>query len=742
MMQSVGEVMAIGRTFPESLQKACARSRPGTRAHAGPRQPRRPRSRRSRRSTTEELVRAQRGRRRPSGSSAVAARARPRASRSSGCTRSPRSTRGSSTRCSRSSRSGDRLAALGRSGRARPADWRRAKRLGFGDAQLAALWDVDAGRRCAPRARPRASTSPTRRSTRARRSSRPRTPYHYGTYEDEDEVAPRTTPTVVILGSGPNRIGQGVEFDYCCVHAAFALSDAGFETVMVNCNPETVSTDYDTSDRLFFEPLTVEGVRNVCDSLQAARASSRGVIVALGGQTPLKLAHALEQAGIPMLGHEPGLDRPRRGPRPVQRAVRAARDPAARRAAPRRRRRTRADDRGRASAIPVLVRPSYVLGGRAMQIVYDDDGARRRDGRARRCTGTLGREGGLSAERPALIDRFLEDAIEVDVDALRDATGEVLIGGVMEHIEEAGVHSGDSRVRRSRRRRSSAETIATIEEYTDRLADRARRPRPAQRAVRGQGRPGARDRGEPARQPHRAVREQGDRRPAGQGRGPGHGRRDARGAARGGSAAAAGRGRARLGEGGGAPVQPLPDGRHAPRTGDALDRRGDGHRPLVRARVREEPGRGRGTGCPSPARSSSRSPTATRTQGLAAARRFAELGFRIVATAGTAAACEAGGSRSKAVVAKVGESGGDGRGRPDLVGQGRPRGEHPTGSGAPRRRRTTSGGPRSPTRSRASRPSAAALAAAAGIAESRTSRTATVRSLQEYHRDGQLRLEV
>ena len=226
-----------------------------------------------------------------------------------------------------------RLAELGSIGALTKADWRRAKRLGFGDAQLAALWDADADDvRTARLAAGVAITYKTVDTCAAEFEAK--TPYHYGTYEDEDEVAPSTRPTVVILGSGPNRIGQGVEFDYCCVHAAFALSDAGFETVMVNCNPETVSTDYDTSDRLFFEPLTIEGVRNVCDSLvSGAREGGgelTGVVVALGGQTPLKLAHSLAGGRHPGARHEPGLDRPGRGPRPVQRAVREARDPAAR----------------------------------------------------------------------------------------------------------------------------------------------------------------------------------------------------------------------------------------------------------------------------------------------------------------------------------------------------------------------------------------------------------------------------
>src|SRR5690606_4891846 len=269
---------------------------------------------------------------------------------------------------------------------------------------------------------------------------------------------------VLILGSGPNRIGQGIEFDYCCVHASFALAEAGYETVMLNCNPETVSTDYDTSDRLYFEPLTLEDALNVID---AERASGElvGVIVALGGQTPLKLASALPPELV--LGTSPA-------------SIDAAEDrehwnalcarleipqPAGGTA-------TTVDEAlavVERSGYPALLRPSYVLGGRAMEIVYDDDDLRRAMGELA-SFGSLGREGGLSAERPVLIDRFLEDATEVDVDAIRDHTGEVLIGGVMEHVEEAGVHSGDSACAIPPHSLSH-ETVAVLEDYTRRLAD-------------------------------------------------------------------------------------------------------------------------------------------------------------------------------------------------------------------------------------------------------------------------------
>ena len=324
------------------------------------------------------------------------------------------------------------LAVIGFDGMTR-ADWRRAKRLGFSDPQLGHLWGVaEAGIRAARLALGVRATFKTVDTCGAEFEAA--TPYHYSTYEDEDEARPGTRPTVVILGSGPNRIGQGIEFDYCCVHASFALRDAGFDTVMVNCNPETVSTDYDTSDRLFFEPLTFEDVTNILEVEQPL-----GVIVALGGQTPLKLAGRLPEHLV--LGTKPSAideaeDRERWSSLCARLEIP---QPAG----------GTAVDVDQALAItarigyPALVRPSYVLGGRAMEIVYSDDDLRRAMAELAGF-GSLGREGGLSFERPVLVDRFLEDAIEVDVDSIRDRTGEVFIGGVMEHVEEAGVHSGDS----------------------------------------------------------------------------------------------------------------------------------------------------------------------------------------------------------------------------------------------------------------------------------------------------------
>ena len=347
-------------------------------------------------------------------------------------------------------------------------DWRRAKQLGFGDAQLAYLWemseeDVRAGRLAA-------GVEVTYKTVDTCAAEfEAETPYHYGTYEDESEVAPSSRDKVIILGSGPNRIGQGIEFDYCCVHACFALSDAGFETIMVNCNPETVSTDYDTSDRLYFEPVSTEGVLNVIDaerrSAEQGGGKLVGVIVSLGGQTPLKLANVLPPElilGTSAASIDAAEDRNHWSalcarleiPQPAGATASTLEEALA------------TTDR---IGFPALIRPSYVLGGRAMEIVYEPEDLERA-WKAIASNGSLGREGGLSADRPVLIDRFLEDATEVDVDAIRDSTGEVIIGGIMEHVEEAGVHSGDSACVIPPVGLSDA-TIAVIEDYTRRIAN-------------------------------------------------------------------------------------------------------------------------------------------------------------------------------------------------------------------------------------------------------------------------------
>ena len=337
--------------------------------------------------------------------------------------------------------------------------WRRAKRLGFSDAQLAWLW-----KRTESEVRTRRlelGVVPTYKTVDTCAAEfDAKTPYHYSTWEDTDEVTPSDRKKVIILGSGPNRIGQGIEFDYCCVHASFALRDAGFETIMVNCNPETVSTDYDTSDRLYFEPLTHEDVMNIIDAEKPV-----GVIVSLGGQTPLKLSNTLPAeliAGTSPASIDAAEDRElwnalcARLEIPQPAGGTAATIDAALAITNR-------------IGYPALVRPSYVLGGRAMEIVYDDEGLRAAMAQLA-SFGSLGKEGGLSAERPVLVDRFLEDATEVDVDSIRDATGDFVIGGIMEHVEEAGVHSGDSACVIPPYSLSS-ETMAVLADYSQRIAN-------------------------------------------------------------------------------------------------------------------------------------------------------------------------------------------------------------------------------------------------------------------------------
>ena len=306
---------------------------------------------------------------------------------------------------------------------------RNAKQWGFSDAQIATLRNV---------------TEEDVRKTRAHLGVRPVyktvdtcaaefeafTPYYYSSYEEETEVKPRSKPAVIILGSGPNRIGQGIEFDYSCVHASFTLREAGYETIMINCNPETVSTDYDTSDRLYFEPLTLEDVLEIVHA-ESQAGPVLGVITQLGGQTPLGLAAGLKNAGVTILGTSPeainlaeergafgdvlasiGLTAPEFGMASSQ---------------------MQAVEIAKKIGYPVLVRPSFVLGGRGMEIVYDDDAL----------SSFISRATDITPDHPVLVDRFLDSAIEIDVDALYDGY-ELFLGGVMEHIEEAGIHSGDS----------------------------------------------------------------------------------------------------------------------------------------------------------------------------------------------------------------------------------------------------------------------------------------------------------
>ncbi|MFI7436717.1 carbamoyl-phosphate synthase large subunit [Micromonospora haikouensis] len=325
---------------------------------------------------------------------------------------------------------------------------RHAKRAGLSDRQLAALRPELAGEDGVRTLRHRLGVRPVYKTVDTCAAEfEATTPYHYSTYDSETEVAPSARPKVIILGSGPNRIGQGIEFDYSCVHAVQALRAApvgsaaagggGYETVMVNCNPETVSTDYDTADRLYFEPLTFEDVLEVWHSEDSSGKAAGGpgvvgVVVQLGGQTPLGLAQRLKNAGVPIVGTSPESIHlaEERGAFGAVLARAGLRAPAHGMATSYEEAKAIAAEIG----YPVLVRPSYVLGGRGMEIVYDDPTLR----------DYIGRATDISPDHPVLVDRFLDDAIEIDVDALCDADGEVYLGGVMEHIEEAGIHSGDS----------------------------------------------------------------------------------------------------------------------------------------------------------------------------------------------------------------------------------------------------------------------------------------------------------
>jgi carbamoyl-phosphate synthase large subunit len=750
-MQSVGEVMAIGRTFPESLQKALRSletGRHGLNCDPGERE--------LDSLDDDELVRAAAV---PTPERIFQIEAALR--RFVSIERVHEATGVDPWFCDQILQiveARDRLAGIGLAGMTR-ADWRHAKQLGFSDAQLAYLWQTDAPMVRAARLEEGVRVTYKTVDTCAAEFDA-HTPYHYGTYEDEDELAPVTRETVVILGSGPNRIGQGVEFDYCCVHAAFALRDAGLETVMVNCNPETVSTDYDTSDRLFFEPLTEEDVLNVCHALQDAvseqsertggsgerprlgypepqrvRPGLKGAIVSLGGQTPLKLARLLERNGVPILGTSPASidaaeDRERFNELCDRLGIPQPEGGTA----------TTVDDAVAVAArvgYPVLVRPSYVLGGRAMEIVFDDSDLRRAMGELAH-TGSLGREGGLSAERPALIDRFLEDAVEVDVDALRDRTGELLIGAVMEHIEQAGVHSGDSACAIPPPT-LGAPVLQQIHAHTRALADalgvvgllnvqyavkdggvfvieanpRASRTVPfvskatgvalakiAARVMVGATLEELRSEGlvhPPAEGGHVSVKE------------------------------------AVL------PFNRFPEvdtvlGPEMRSTGEVMGI--DRSFGLAFAKSQS----GSGNTLPSQGTVFLSLADRDKDTGLVAARRFAELGFAIAATAGTADMLERSGLAVDTVVAKVGEQ--VGVDAVDLISSGKvdlvvntPRGRGPRTDGMHIRRAALAHGVACVTTV------AAALAAAAGIAEEST-REPEARSLQEYHRDSQLRLEL
>jgi carbamoyl-phosphate synthase large subunit len=441
-MKSVGEVMAIGRTFKEAMMKAVRSLETGKKATADDIEPRR---------LTQRLVTPHPDR---------LMYVRYAFERGMTVREVARMTSMDPWFLHQMKQITDEIKAIA----AKPIaavtahDLRTAKRMGISDERLAAGWGLEgaAGTAEVRALRKKLGVMPVFKLVDTCAAEfESFTPYLYSCYDEEDEAPPTTRKKIMILGSGPNRIGQGIEFDYCCCHAAFALREDGYETIMVNCNPETVSTDYDTSDRLYFEPLTLEDVLAVYEH-EAASGAEIGMIVQFGGQTPLNLSLPLKKAGVPIIGTSPesidlAEDRKRFGKLitelqiPQPEGAMATSVPEAIAGANR-------------VGYPVLVRPSYVLGGRAMVIAYDDEAIVRYMSTAIE----------YSQERPVLIDHFLEDATEVDVDALSDGD-DVLIAGIMQHIEEAGIHSGDSSCV------LPAVDIApnvldTIREYTRRLA--------------------------------------------------------------------------------------------------------------------------------------------------------------------------------------------------------------------------------------------------------------------------------
>ncbi len=471
---------------------------------------------------------------------------------------------------------------------------RRAKRAGLSDRQVAALRPELAGEDGVRILRHRLGVRPVYKTVDTCAAEfAAATPYHYSSYDEESEVAPSDRPKVLILGSGPNRIGQGIEFDYSCVHAVMALREVGYDTVMVNCNPETVSTDYDTADRLYFEPLTFEDVLEVWHSEDSTGRAAGGpgvvgVIVQLGGQTPLGLARRLAAAGLPIVGTSPesihlAEDRGAFGKLLADKHLLA---PAHGTATSYEEAKRIADEIG----YPVLVRPSYVLGGRGMEIVYDDATLR----------GYITRATDISPDHPVLVDRFLDDAIEIDVDAVVDAAGEVYLGGIMEHIEEAGIHSGDSACALPPITLASTD-VALVRRYTEAIAHGigVRGLLNVQYALKDdalyvlEANPRA-SRTVPfvskatavplAKAAARVMLGASHRRAAGRGAPSVH-----RGRWR-----ASGRSADR-GQGGGSSVQAVPDHRgegagQPARPGDEVDRRGDGDRCRVRSRVRQVAG--------------------------------------------------------------------------------------------------------------------------------------------------------
>ena len=440
-MKSVGEVMAMGRTFKEALMKAVRSLETGKKATAADIQPRR---------LTQRLVTPHPDR---------LAYVRYAFERGMTVREVMRLTAMDPWFLNQIKQIVDEIKAIGGPGRENvtEVDLRRAKRMGVSDERLAAAWQLDGEGTAEVRAlREKLGVKPVYKMVDTCAGEfESYTPYLYSCYDEEDEAAPTKRKKIIILGSGPNRIGQGIEFDYCCCHAAFALREDGYETIMVNCNPETVSTDYDTSDRLYFEPLTLEDVLSVYEH-EASSGAEIGMIVQFGGQTPLNLSLPLKRAGVPIIGTSPesidlAEDRKRFGKLIEELGIPQPEGAMA----------TSVDEAVAGAnrvGYPVLVRPSYVLGGRAMVIAYDDDAVRSYMSTAIE----------YSQERPVLIDHFLEDATECDVDALCDGR-DVVIAGIMQHIEEAGIHSGDSSCVLPAVDLSD-EVLRTIRAYTRKLA--------------------------------------------------------------------------------------------------------------------------------------------------------------------------------------------------------------------------------------------------------------------------------
>jgi carbamoyl-phosphate synthase large subunit len=441
-MKSVGEVMAIGRTFKEAMMKAVRSLETGKKATADDIEPRR---------LTQRLVTPH-----PDRLSYI----RYAFERGMSVREVARMTSMDPWFLYQIKQITDEIKAVGEVPMAEVTaeQLRTAKRMGISDERLAAGWGLTGaeGTAAVRALRKKLNVLPVYKMVDTCAGEfESYTPYLYSCYDEEDEAAPTTRKKILILGSGPNRIGQGIEFDYCCCHAAFALREDGYETIMINCNPETVSTDYDTSDRLYFEPLTLEDVLAVYEH-EASSGAEIGIIVQFGGQTPLNLSLPLKKAGVPIIGTSPesidlAEDRKRFGklieelkiPQPEGAMATSVREAVA---------------GANRVGYPVLVRPSYVLGGRAMVIAYDDDAV----------SSYMSTAIEFSQERPVLIDHFLEDAIECDVDALCDGD-DVVIAGIMQHIEEAGIHSGDSSCVLPAVGLSD-DVLRTIREYTRRLA--------------------------------------------------------------------------------------------------------------------------------------------------------------------------------------------------------------------------------------------------------------------------------